>query len=233
MNLNMTLKQNIEKKLHTAFSQVFTEVDWTVTPIDITPSTHERFGHYQCNSAMKLTKLLKMPPRQIAEKITAAIEQDRTFTQIEIAGPGFINMTLSADFVSQYCQQMTQKTTHAEKTHEQVVIDFSSPNVAKERHVGQLRSTIIGDSLARLLEYLGYPVLRLNHIGDWGTAFGMLIAYIKQYEPGIITHQKEVDLTTLVQFYKAAKKQFDEDAEFKKQSQQEVVQLQQGEEQAL
>ncbi|MCS5711201.1 arginine--tRNA ligase [Candidatus Berkiella aquae] len=233
MNLNMTLKQNIEKKLHAAFSQVFTEMDWAVTPIDITPSTHERFGHYQCNSAMKLTKLLKMPPRQIAEKITAVIEQDRSFAHIEIAGPGFINMTLSADFLSQYCQQMTQKRPDSDKTDEQVVIDFSSPNVAKEMHVGHLRSTIIGDSLARLLEYLGYPVLRLNHIGDWGTAFGMLIAYIKQYEPGIITHQKEVDLTTLVQFYKAAKKQFDEDAEFKKQSQLEVVKLQQGENEAL
>lgn len=229
----MILKQQIEQKIHVAFTQIFPEVDWTTTPIEITPSTQERFGHYQCNSAMKLTKLLKMPPRQIAEKIVAHLANDSALSQIEIAGPGFINMTLAADYLSTYCQALKKGPQTSAHRNEKVVIDFSSPNVAKEMHVGHLRSTIIGDSLARLLEYLGYPVLRLNHIGDWGTAFGMLIAYIKTNAPEVITHEKEVDLTTLVQYYKTAKKTFDEDAEFKKQSQLEVVKLQQGELEAL
>ncbi len=229
----MILKQQIEQKIHAAFSQIFPEVDWATTPIEITPSTHERFGHYQCNSAMKLTKLLKLPPRQIAEKIVAQLINDSAFNHVEIAGPGFINMTLAADYLSTCCQQLNQGLGAVIARNEKVVIDFSSPNVAKEMHVGHLRSTIIGDSLARLLEYLGYPVLRLNHIGDWGTAFGMLIAYIKINAPDVITHEKEVDLTTLVQYYKTAKKNFDEDPEFKKQSQLEVVKLQQGEREAL
>lgn len=227
----MTLKQTIEKKCQDAFLQLFPELDIKANPTEITPSTNERFGHYQCNSAMKLTKLLKMPPREIAGKVLEIIQQDTDFAKVEIAGPGFINITLSTDFLSQRCQTMDPQKKLA-LNHDKVVIDFSSPNVAKEMHVGHLRSTIIGDSLARLLEHLGYNVLRLNHIGDWGTAFGMLIAYIKRFEPSIITHQKEVDLTTLVQFYKNSKKLFDEDAEFKKISQLEVVNLQQGEEQA-
>lgn len=231
MQLNMTLKQTIEKKCQDAFLQLFPELDIKANPTEITPSTNERFGHYQCNSAMKLTKLLKMPPREIAGKVLEIIQQDTDFAKVEIAGPGFINITLSTDFLSQRCQTMDPQKKLA-LNHDKVVIDFSSPNVAKEMHVGHLRSTIIGDSLARLLEHLGYNVLRLNHIGDWGTAFGMLIAYIKRFEPSIITHQKEVDLTTLVQFYKNSKKLFDEDAEFKKISQLEVVNLQQGEEQA-
>lgn len=233
MNPNMTLKQQIVKQFSQAFKNAFPDLDIKANPIEITPSTNERFGHYQCNSAMKLTKLLKLPPRDISTQILNIVAKDtKTFEKIEIAGPGFINITLTADFLSERCQEMT--TASGKKAlSEKIVIDFSSPNVAKEMHVGHLRSTIIGDSLARLLRYLGYDVLGRNHIGDWGTAFGMLIAYIKRYEPGIITHQKEVDLTTLVQFYKTAKKMFDEDAEFKKESQLEVVKLQQGEKEAF
>ncbi|MGE3318882.1 MAG: arginine--tRNA ligase [Candidatus Berkiella sp.] len=227
----MTLKQHILDVFTKAFTQAFPKLDVTSHPIEITPSTNERFGHYQCNSAMKLTKLLQIPPREISSKVLVLVEQDRIFHKVEIAGPGFINITLSADYLSKRCQAMDPQKK-PELANDRVVIDFSSPNVAKEMHVGHLRSTIIGDSIARLLEYLGDDVLRLNHIGDWGTAFGMLIAYIKRFEPKIITHQKEVDLTTLVQFYKDAKKRFDEDAEFKKDSQLEVVKLQQGEEQA-
>lgn len=229
----MTLKQHIVNEFTRAFANAFPDLDLTANPIEITPSTNDRFGHYQCNSAMKLTKLLKLPPRDISTKILDIISQDtKTFEKVEIAGPGFINITLSADFLSKRCQTMGIKPQ--EKNHsEKVVIDFSSPNVAKEMHVGHLRSTIIGDSLARLFRYLGYDVLGRNHIGDWGTAFGMLIAYIKRFEPSIITHKKEVDLTALVQFYKNAKKMFDEDAEFKKQSQLQVVALQAGDSDAL
>jgi len=231
MQLNMTLKQQILNVFTEAFTQAFPQLNVSSHPIEITPSTNERFGHYQCNSAMKLTKLLQVPPRDISSKVLDIVAKDKTFAKVEIAGPGFINITLSAEFLSERLQAMDPQKKPS-LMNDRVVIDFSSPNVAKEMHVGHLRSTIIGDAIARLLEYLGDDVLRLNHIGDWGTAFGMLIAYIKRFEPSIITHQKEVDLTTLVQFYKNSKKLFDEDAEFKKTSQLEVVNLQQGEEQA-
>ena len=234
MNLNMTLKQHIISEFSKAFAQAFPELDLNTHPIEITPSTNERFGHYQCNSAMKLTKLLKLPPRDISTKILNIVSADtQTFEKVEIAGPGFINITLTANFLSQRCQTMGINATKTAFDAQRVVIDFSSPNVAKEMHVGHLRSTIIGDSLARLFRYLGYDVQGRNHIGDWGTAFGMLIAYIKRFEPSIITHQKEVDLTALVQFYKNAKKMFDEDAEFKKESQLQVVALQAGDSDAL
>jgi arginyl-tRNA synthetase len=116
---------------------------------------------------------------------------------------------------------------------QKVVIDFSSPNVAKEMHVGHLRSTIIGDCLARLFEFLGDDVLRLNHIGDWGTAFGMLIAYMKEQVPEVLTGKKETDLTHLVFWYKAAKQLFDCDPDFKRAAHREVVALQRGEPQAM
>ena len=114
-----------------------------------------------------------------------------------------------------------------------IIIDFSSPNTAKEMHVGHLRSTIIGDCLSRLFEFLGDDVLRLNHMGDWGTAFGMLIAYMKEKAPQVLKGQETTNLSHLVTWYKAAKQQFDENADFKKRSQLEVVALQRGDKDAL
>ena len=111
-----------------------------------------------------------------------------------------------------------------------VVVDFSSPNIAKELHVGHLRSTIIGDSIARLLEFLGYDVLRLNHIGDWGTQFGMLIAYLKEFQPAFFAGKRSADLADLMHWYRESKKLFDDDPAFKKRAQLEVVNLQGGDE---
>jgi arginyl-tRNA synthetase len=149
--------------------------------IEVTKSTQEHFGHYQCNSAMKLASSLKLPPKKIAEEIVHAIEKNDGIQRLEIAGPGFINIWVQPELLSKKVDEMLHDKAlgvHAE--HKQkIVIDFSSPNTAKEMHVGHLRSTIIGDSLAHLFEFFGHEVVRLNHIGDWGTQFGMLIAYIK------------------------------------------------------
>lgn len=228
----------LHTKFHHATAQAFPELleQSAVIPTEVTPSTQSKFGHYQCNTAMKLTKLLQQPPRQIAEKIVAALDrQDNLIQQLEIAGPGFINITLHPDFLSQAVDHLL-RDSHLDidlpETSQRVIIDFSSPNVAKEMHVGHLRSTIIGDSLARLFEFLGYDVVRHNHIGDWGTAFGMLIAYMKEEVPHVIVGQQKTDLTHLVTWYKAAKKRFDEDPEFKRRAQLEVVALQQGQPQA-
>ncbi|MBI2790744.1 MAG: arginine--tRNA ligase [Gammaproteobacteria bacterium] len=223
----------IENKFSQAFQQAFPDLDKT-TKIEVTRSTHARFGHYQCNSAMKLTKLLKMPPRDISLKVLETLgEQSEIIEKCEIAGPGFINISLTSKYITQSCQEMTKDIRGEAKADKpiKIAIDFSSPNTAKEMHVGHLRSTIIGDSLARLLEFQGHDVLRLNHIGDWGTAFGMLIA--KLQDPKVKFDEKTADLSFLVTLYKEAKKQFDEDENFKKQSQLEVVKLQSGDAQTL
>lgn len=209
--------------------------------MEISQSTQEKFGHYQCNSAMKLSKLLNLKPRDIAEKLIFTIDKNdptgnAMIQELEIAGPGFINIILDKEFVSNYLSQMSL-TPHfgisLPKQKERIIIDFSSPNIAKEMHVGHLRSTIIGDCLAHLFEFLGADVLRLNHVGDWGTAFGMLIAYLKENAPKVLDGEDTTDLSHLVSWYKASKQKFDEDVNFKKKSQMEVVSLQSGDEKAL
>ncbi len=230
------LKTRIEEKFIQAFKKAYPSQDLQTLSIELNRSTHPRFGHYQCNSAMKFTKILGIPPREIASQIVENVQasnHDGVIERLEIAGPGFINVSLSAKYLSEYCQQMLTCKIPSTDKPQRVVIDFSSPNTAKEMHVGHLRSTIIGDCLARLFEFLGHDVLRLNHIGDWGTAFGMLIAYIQQFDNGILLGEKKCDLTLLVRHYKAAKKLFDEDAAFKKQAQLAVVALQQGDQHAL
>lgn len=205
-------------------------------PIEVTQSTQTKFGHYQFNSAMKLSKILHQPPRQIAEKIVSAIDHnEEVISQLEIAGPGFVNVTFHPRFLSEELNILLRDThlgIDRPTTPLRVIIDFSSPNVAKEMHVGHLRSTIIGDSLARLFEFLGHDVVRHNHIGDWGTAFGMLIAYMKEEVPEVLSGKQRTDLTHLVTWYKASKKRFDENLEFKRRAQLEVVALQQGQLQA-
>ncbi|MCB1081810.1 MAG: arginine--tRNA ligase [Chlamydiia bacterium] len=205
-------------------------------PADVTQSTNEQFGHYQCNSAMKVAKELKKNPRAIAEEIVEKWEKDAIIEKLEVAGPGFINITLSKEFLSKELTEVARDPrlgvpplTKVKK----IIVEFSSPNVAKELHVGHLRSTIIGESLARLFEFLGHDVLRLNHIGDWGTQFGMLITYLKEHEPEVLTGKKETDLSSLMHWYRESKKVFDADPDYKKRAQLQVVSLQGGEKEAL
>lgn len=216
-----------QESMHCSFPLLPTD-----TAIEMTQSTQDKFGHYQCNSAMKLSKILQQNPRKIAETLIANLaDSEGMISKLEIAGPGFINITLDPTYLSKRADFLLRDPhLGIDFLHprEKVIIDFSSPNVAKEMHVGHLRSTIIGDSLARLFEFLGYHVIRLNHIGDWGTAFGMLIAYMKKNVPDVLSGGKKTDLPHLMGWYKAAKKQFDEDPEFKRASQLEVVALQQG-----
>jgi arginyl-tRNA synthetase len=193
----------------------------------------EQFGHYQCNSALPIAKEQKMAPRMVAQKMIDEFSPTlkAMCAKIEIAGPGFINFTLSPLFLShELQQQLTDSHLGATpfSTKQKIVVDFSSPNVAKELHVGHIRSTIIGDSLCRLFEFLGAEVLRLNHIGDWGTQFGMLITYMKQHVPDVLSGQQQAGLDSLMTWYKESKKQFDSNPEFQKRSQRQVVELQAG-----
>ena len=229
-SLIKTVKHTLEKAVSEAFPQLSPEE----REVHVTLATQEKFGHYQCNSAMKLAKVAQKPPREIAQSIVAKL-QGGIFSLVEIAGPGFINLTLDPHFLSKHATDMAfdEHLGVPQPTQKQrIIVEFSSPNIAKEMHVGHLRSTIIGDSLARLFEFLGHDVLRLNHVGDWGTAFGMLIAYMKEEVPDVLTGHQTTDLPTLMGWYKASKVRFDADAAFKTRARQAVVALQGGDPEA-
>lgn len=233
-----TPMQLLTEKFHQAIVSAFPQTkSLPEIPVDVVQSSQPRFGHYQCNSPMKLAKILQLSPRQIAEAIVKNIPTPSTLiSALEIAGPGFINITLTPEFISQSANAVLTEPhlgIPKPKHKQRIIVEFSSPNTAKEMHVGHLRSTIIGDSLARLFEFLGHDVLRLNHIGDWGTAFGMLIAHMKDQAPNVLSGKEKTDLTHLVEWYRASRTRFDNDPEFKKRSQLEVVALQSGEKNAL
>jgi arginyl-tRNA synthetase len=187
---------------------------------------------FQADLAMGLAKTLKRAPRQVAEAVVAAADLDGICERVEIAGPGFINLTLKTAFV----EQALAAVAHDERlgvplaaVKDRVVIDYSAPNVAKEMHVGHLRSTIIGDALARLLEFAGHEVIRQNHIGDWGTPFGMLIEHLLDVGEGAA----QASVGELSDFYRAARVKFDSDPGFADRARQRVVLLQAGDEQTL
>ncbi len=216
MQLRSFLQQCVQKAAEAAFPD-------TVLPA---PEIAEsQFAHYQVNSAMRWGKLLQLPPRVVAEKVIAELKT----LSAEVAGPGFINLWLPTEMLEKdlLSQARDPRLGLPATTPLKTIVDFSGPNTAKEMHVGHLRSTIIGDCIARVLTFVGHNVLRLNHIGDYGTAFGMLIAYLKQY------NEEPKALTQLMLCYKAAKLLFDSDENFKKASQAEVVKLQNGERESL
>ena len=219
------LKIKCQQALAAAFGNDYAGVD----PILVTAS-NPKFGDYQSNIALSLTKQLGQPPRVIAEKIVAHLDVNDT-CEPTIAGPGFINLTLKPAYLE---AQLSSIQTDprlgiaAAKEPKRVIVDFSSPNIAKEMHVGHLRSTIIGDCIARVLECRGHDVLRINHVGDWGTQFGMLIAYLQEAHPEALTTANALELGDLVTFYRQAKQRFDEDAAFQEKARLEVVKLQAG-----
>lgn len=232
----VTIAADLAQLFKEATLRAFPELDENGVPFELVQSTQEKFGHYQWNTALKLTKQLGQNPRKIAEQVIQHLGENSLIEKTEIAGPGFINITLTNGSLSSRLNTALRDPhlgIELPAKKERVIIDFSSPNTAKEMHVGHLRSTIIGDCLARLFEFLGHDVVRLNHIGDWGTAFGMLIAHIKATAPQVISGNQEADLTTVVQWYRESKKRFDEDPAFKKISQLEVVALQGGDPAAL
>ncbi|CAG9860921.1 unnamed protein product [Phyllotreta striolata] len=200
-------------------------------PIVLALSTNPKFKDYQCNSALPIANIYKqqskkLAPRDIAQKIVDNVPANELIAELEIAGPGFINIALRKDFA---LKNLTCIFEHGVKPPEipaklKVLVDFSSPNIAKEMHVGHLRSTIIGDSICRLLEFLGHDVLRINHVGDWGTQFGMLIAHLQDKFPDYQVRSPPIG--DLQAFYKESKKRFDEDEEFKKRAYASVVKLQ-------
>jgi arginyl-tRNA synthetase len=199
-------------------------------------ASNPKFGDYQANVALPLAKTLGQPPRQIAEQIIEHLAIDDLCEPPSIAGPGFINLTLKATYLEDRLQAMQTSERLGVVTAapaQKIVVDFSSPNIAKEMHVGHLRSTIIGDCIARILAFLGHDVLRLNHVGDWGTQFGMLITYLREAYPAALTTSDALDIGDLVTFYQQSKQRFDADPDFQKASGQAVVALQAGDAETL
>ena len=180
-------------------------------------ASRPEFGDYQANGVMAAAKRAGKNPREVAQAVIDAIDLDGIASDLSVAGPGFINITLAPQFIA---NAATSPQPSADP--QRVVVDYSGPNLAKEMHVGHLRSTIIGDCIARVLESLGHTVIRQNHVGDWGTQFGMLLTFMA--EQGAASDS----LADLEHFYRQAKQRFDTDDDFQTRSRQAVVQLQSG-----
>lgn len=227
-NISARLSDRVKKALLSAYGEA---VSHELLEPEVEQSTNLQFGHYQCNNALKLAKILKTSPRAVAEKILSHFDGSPFVEKSEIAGAGFLNFTLSPTFLAGEVDELVRDPhlgVPVPVKKQRIIVEFSSPNVAKELHVGHLRSTIIGDALARLFEFLGHDVMRLNHIGDWGTQFGMLIAYMQEEAPGVLKGEEKTDLPQLMKWYKESKIRFDADPEFKKRAQKQVVLLQSG-----
>ncbi|ECC3762991.1 arginine--tRNA ligase [Salmonella enterica] len=200
-------------------------------PADCEPQVRQsakvQFGDYQANGVMAVAKKLGMAPRQLAEQVLTHLDLSGIASKVEIAGPGFINIFLEPAFLAEQVQQAlaSERLGVSQPTRQTIVVDYSAPNVAKEMHVGHLRSTIIGDAAVRTLEFLGHHVIRANHVGDWGTQFGMLIAWLEKQQQ---ENAGDMALADLEGFYRDAKKHYDEDEAFAERARNYVVKLQSG-----
>ena len=225
-DVNTQLTEALSAALVAAFGEEYADAD----PM-LAPANNPKFGDYQANLAMKLGKQLGKPPREVAQAVVDQIQTGDLIEKVEIAGPGFINLHLSTSALADAALMMLGDARLGVPVlgePKTVVVDYSSPNVAKEMHVGHLRSTVIGDAIARVLTFQGHDVIRQNHVGDWGTQFGMLIEHL--FETGQADQESLGDLTKL---YKASKKRFDAEPEFAERAKKRVVALQGGDQATL
>ncbi|EAT3343598.1 arginine--tRNA ligase [Salmonella enterica] len=220
MNIQALLSQKVSQAMIAAGA-----------PADCEPQVRQsakvQFGDYQANGMMAVAKKLGMAPRQLAEQVLTHLDLSGIASKVEIAGPGFINIFLEPAFLAEQVQQAlaSDRLGVSQPTRQTIVVDYSAPNVAKEMHVGHLRSTIIGDAAVRTLEFLGHHVIRANHVGDWGTQFGMLISWLEKQQQ---ENAGDMALADLEGFYRDAKKHYDEDEAFAERARNYVVKLQSG-----
>lgn len=196
-------------------------------------SQRAEFGHYQANGIMGAAKKMKTNPRELADAVVEALGEDARFTT-EIAGPGFINITLSPGFINDSLAETaaSDRLGVALQDKQRVIVDYSSPNLAKEMHIGHLRPTTIGDAAVRVLEFLGHEAIRANHVGDWGAQFGSLLAYMDDLKAKG-ENELSSELKDLEQFYIQASGLFKNDEAFAKRAREYVVRLQGGDEDCL
>mgnify|MGYP003630287465 FL=1 len=228
------MKNLISQLLATAVDTLKSE---GVLPADIAPNIQvetardKTHGDFASNLAMMLAKPAKMKPRDLADKLVAALPAHQAVSSVNIAGPGFINFFQDSSWLAAQLQSALDDpklSARAVGDVQRVVVDYSAPNLAKEMHVGHLRSSIIGDAVAHVLEFLGHTVIRQNHVGDWGTQFGMLLAFMEENPV-----DAEAELGDLENFYRQAKKRFDESEDFANRARERVVQLQAGDSECL
>ena len=220
MNIQALLSEKVSQALIAAGASADCEPQ-------VRQSAKVQFGDYQANGVMAVAKKLGMAPRQLAEQVLSHLDLNGIANKVEIAGPGFINIFLDPAFLADNVNRALQseRLGVTKPQAQTIVVDYSAPNVAKEMHVGHLRSTIIGDASVRTLEFLGHKVIRANHVGDWGTQFGMLIAYLEKQQQ---ENAGEMALADLEGFYREAKKHYDEDEAFAERARSYVVKLQGG-----
>jgi arginyl-tRNA synthetase len=215
------LAERVRAAVKAAFGAGHADADPLIRP--------SQFADFQANVALPLARQLGMPPRQVAEQIVADLDVAGVCDRVEVSGPGFINLTLASDWIAgQASGELADERldTPVAVPAQTVVVDYSSPNVAKEMHVGHLRTTVVGDAIVRTLEFLGHTVVRANHVGDWGTQFGMLIEHL--LDVGEDTARAELSAGEINAFYQAARTKFDADPVFAERSRQRVVALQAG-----
>lgn len=235
-----TVREELITVFGSAIESAFPSLGSNGTEALVAACNQPKHGDYQCNNAMPLFGRLKgtegapKNPRAVAEAIVANLPDTEMIGETSLAGPGFINIKLNPIWLANRTTTMlcspdgVRSWAPAQYKDKKIVVDFSSPNVAKEMHVGHLRSTIIGDTIAKTLEFCGARVLRLNHIGDWGTQFGMLIQYISEKRPEGLNAASDEDVADLQVLYRAAKQRFDEEEDFKTRSREAVTELQRG-----
>jgi arginyl-tRNA synthetase len=225
------LKVKLQEALSAAFGTEYAGVD----PILVSAS-NPKFGDYQANVALSLAKQLGQQPRAIAQQIVDKLDVSDICKTPEVAGPGFINLKLKTEYLEgqlKAIQTDPRLGIAPTKNPKRVIVDYPSPNIAKEMHVGHLRPAVIGDCLSRIVEFVGHEVQRISHVGDWGTPFGMLIAYLEEAYPEALTTNETLNLGDLSSFYRQAKKRFDADKEFQEAARLAVVKLQAGDEKTL
>src|ERR1022692_4152654 len=220
------LAQRVKDALGAAFGIEYADADPLIRP--------SHFADFQANVALPLAKRLGRPPREVAAELAGHLDLTGVAGPPEVSGPGFINITLHSEWIAaQAADQLgdARLGVPVADPAQNVVVDSSGPNVAKERHVRQWRPTVVGDAVVRILEHLGHTVIRAAHLGDWGTPFGMLIEQVLDVGEEVTHEQLSTGEFTV--FYQAARVKFDADASFADRSRQRVVQLQAGDEQAL
>lgn len=225
----MTLERQLSDWIRAAFAAAYPDQDFDALNIGVNPATDSRFGDYQCNAAMAAAKLLKKNPRDVAGAVVGSAAPSEAVEKMEIAGPGFINIHLNAAWIARRLEGVqADERVGAPGVGDgrTIVIDYSSPNVAKPMHVGHIRSTVIGNALDRMHRFLGYRVIADNHLGDWGTQFGILILGWKRERKEDALRADPI--TELERIYKVTNAACDADPAQRELARQELVKLQQG-----
>jgi arginyl-tRNA synthetase len=220
------LAERVRTALAAAFGAEYADADPVIRP--------SAFADYQANVALPLAKRLGRAPRDVAAEIARHLDLEDVCREVDVSGPGFINFTLRDEWIARQAAGLLEDRrlgVPVADPAQNVVVDYSSPNVSKEMHVGHLRTTVVGDAIVRILGYLGHDVIRANHLGDWGTQFGLLIEHL--LDVGEDTARQQLSAGEINAFYQAARVKFDRDPAFADRSRNKVVLLQRGDKETL